>query len=695
MANKLAMETSPYLLQHAENPVDWFPWGEEAFEKAVLEKKPILLSVGYSTCHWCHVMAHESFENKEIAELMNNYFVNIKVDREERPDVDSLYMSSVQALTGQGGWPMTVFLTPDRKPFYAGTYFPPQDGYGRPGFPRLLQTIHDAWIENSDDVQTSAEEITSQLASMADKLFANSDAINAITTDLSADAISKFEVLFDSEWGGFGGAPKFPSPSNLEFLLAHFSKPDSLPERERMVIEEMLKKTLHFMANGGMYDQLGGGFARYSVDESWLVPHFEKMLYDNSQLVRIYLHAFQLFNEPIYLQVVQETLSYLEREMLDPQGGFYSAQDADSEGIEGKYFVWTKQEVFNVLGADSEIFCEAMDITETGNFVDPHHPDLLNRSVISNRANLDDIALKFEMSTENLKKSLESSSQKLFEARCKRIPPGTDVKVLTSWNGLAMAAFAEAGRVLGEKHYITIAMNISDFIKRNLWKDGRLMHVWSADKPRIFGMLEDYAYLGLGLIELYKATGDVEQLLWAKELNIVLSDHFKDENELGFYDTPDDGEELLFRQRSYYDAAYPNANASAVQLGVWIDRYFNFSEGATLAHNFCEMLASRITESPSGFGSTLLLNEMLLEQNREVVIVGELSERYLFERLLAKSYFPWLVIATSDFPEPDLELFKDRQPPKEGAAVWLCEDMVCQLPVYTEKDFESQLSKLR
>ena len=245
MANKLAMETSPYLLQHAENPVDWFPWGEEAFEKAVLEKKPILLSVGYSTCHWCHVMAHESFENKEIAELMNNYFVNIKVDREERPDVDSLYMSSVQALTGQGGWPMTVFLTPDRKPFYAGTYFPPQDGYGRPGFPRLLQTIHNAWIENSDDVQTSAEEITSQLASMADKLFANSDSINAITTDLSADAISKFEVLFDSEWGGFGGAPKFPSPSNLEFLLAHFSKADSLPERERMVIEEMLKKTLH------------------------------------------------------------------------------------------------------------------------------------------------------------------------------------------------------------------------------------------------------------------------------------------------------------------------------------------------------------------------------------------------------------------------------------------------------------------
>ncbi len=267
-------------------------------------------------------MAHESFENKEIAALMNNYFVNIKVDREERPDVDSLYMSSVQALTGQGGWPMTVFLTPDRKPFYAGTYFPPQDGYGRPGFSRLIQTIHDTWIENSDDVQTSAEEITNQLASMADKLFVNSDVMNTVTTDLSTDAISKFEALFDSEWGGFGGAPKFPSPSNLEFLLAHFSKADSLPYREKMVTEEMLKKTLHFMANGGMYDQLGGGFARYSVDESWLVPHFEKMLYDNSQLVRIYLHAFQLFNEPIYLRVVQETLSYLEREMLDPQGGF-------------------------------------------------------------------------------------------------------------------------------------------------------------------------------------------------------------------------------------------------------------------------------------------------------------------------------------------------------------------------------------
>ena len=695
MPNRLTFETSPYLLQHAENPVDWFPWGDEAFAKASSENKPILLSVGYSTCHWCHVMAHESFQNQEIADLMNSYFVNIKVDREERPDVDSLYMASVQALTGQGGWPMTVFLTPDLKPFYAGTYFPPQDGHGRPGFPRLLQTIYDAWAEKRDDVQASAEEITSQLASMADKIFENTNSINELTEDLSTAAINKFEAIFDSQWGGFGGAPKFPSPSNLEFLLARLSKGNSLPDQEKKIIEEMLKKTLNFMASGGMYDQLGGGFARYSVDESWMVPHFEKMLYDNAQLVRIYLHAFQLFNEPIYAQIVRETLAYLEREMLDSQGGFYSAQDADSEGIEGKYFVWTKQEVSDVLGEDSEIFCEVMGITETGNFVDPHHPELVKRNVLSNRANLDDVALKFKLDRRELEKCLASWSQKLFEFRCQRIPPGTDVKVLTSWNGLAMAAFAEAGRVLGEKQYIAIATNISNFIRENLWKDGRLAHVWSANESRIFGMLEDYAYLGLGLIELYKSTGDMHQLIWAKELNIVLSDHFQDTNKFSFYDTPDDAEKLLFRQRSYYDAAYPNANASAIQLGVWINRYFNFSDGVVRAHDFCEMLAFRIAESPSGFGSTLLLNEMLLEKNREVVIVGEQEVRHSFERLISKSYFPWLVIASSDFADTNLELFKDRHPPVEGAAVWLCEDMVCQLPVYSEEDLENNLLQFR
>ena len=381
--------------------------------------------------------------------------------------------------------------------------------------------------------------------------------------------------------------------------------------------------------------------------------------------------------------------------MLDSQGGFYSAQDADSEGIEGKYFVWTKQEISDVLGEDSEIFCEAMGVTETGNFVDPHHPELVNRNVISNRANLDDIALKFKLDRGDLQKCLGSWSQKLFEFRCQRIPPETDVKVLTSWNGLAMAAFAEAGRVLGEKHYITIAANISDFIRKNLWKDGRLAHVWSANEPRIFGMLEDYAYLGLGLIELYKSNGDMHQLIWAKELNVVLNDHFQDTNKFGFYDTPDDGEKLLFRQRSYYDAAYPNANASAIHLGIWIARYFNFSEGVVQAHDFCGMLAFRIAESPSGFGSTLLLNEMLLEKNREVVIVGEQEVRHSFERLVSMSYFPWIVIASSDFADANLELFKDRQPPAKGAAVWLCEDMVCQLPVYSEEDLKSKLLQLR
>ena len=458
MPNRLANETSPYLLQHADNPVDWYPWGEEAFAKARAEDKPILLSVGYSACHWCHVMAHESFEDEATAALMNDWFVNIKVDREERPDVDGIYMLAVQALTGRGGWPMTVFMTADRQPFYAGTYYPPKDGHGLPSFGRVMESLHRAWIEERPKILASAEGITEHLnaASLRGRVEEGFE----LTPDMADAAVAHFAQVFDSEWGGFGDAPKFPSPPNLEFLLAHHARtgdPDALG---------MVTSTLRAMASGGMYDQLGGGFSRYSVDGRWLIPHFEKMLYDNAQLVRVYLHAWQLTGDPFFQRIVRETLAYLVREMRDADGGFYAAQDADSEGIEGKYFVWTQPELEDALGEDWPLFAACHDIGEEGNFHDPHHPDLTGRSVVSRRYDPVPTAEALEIPVEELEQRLEAARRILFRVRSSRIRPGLDDKVLTSWNGLALAAFAEAARVLGDAAYRQVAEETAAFMQR-------------------------------------------------------------------------------------------------------------------------------------------------------------------------------------------------------------------------------------
>ncbi|MCK9520307.1 MAG: thioredoxin domain-containing protein [Dehalococcoidia bacterium] len=687
MSNRLANETSPYLLQHKDNPVDWYPWGDEAFERAQAEDKPLLLSVGYSTCHWCHVMARESFQDANTAALMNQWFVNVKVDREERPDVDGVYMSAVQALTGQGGWPMTVFLTPDGKPFYAGTYFPPTDGHGRPGFPRVLEAIAEAWRNEREKLLSSADTITEHLRTAGDRFV--SDGPAEVTPAITHDAVARLRTAFDTQWGGFGDAPKFPSPSTLDFLLAYGTREPAPGEPSAL---HMALLTLVRMASGGMYDQLGGGFARYSVDRSWLVPHFEKMLYDNGQLVRTYLHAYQLTGDAFYERVVRETLTYLEREMLDAEGGFYSAQDADSEGIEGKFFVWTPDEVREALGEeDAAIFNAWFAVTEEGNFRDPHHPDFGTRNVLTTWQDAAAIASQLGLTEEQLVERIGELRQRMLEVREQRVKPGLDDKILTSWNGLAMGAFAEAARVLGDARYREIAEANAKFVREKLWHDGRLWHTYKAGVAKVDGMAEDYAYYGLGLVELYKLTGDIAQLEWAREMLEVLLRDFRDSEGGGFFETADHAEELLLRQKTFFDAATPSGNGATALLALWLGRYYANAEWEQVALEVLGMTQSMITQAPTGFGTLLQCVEFLLSPPREIVVVGQAEAREPLEREAARHFLPWVAVAPTNDAQ-GLPMFEGREPANGQVRAFVCENMVCQLPVSTPEALRAQIT---
>ena len=680
MANRLTHESSPYLLQHKDNPVEWYPWGDEAFAKARAEDKPILLSVGYSSCHWCHVMAHESFEDTATAALMNDWFVNIKVDREERPDVDGIYMLAVQALTGRGGWPMTVFMTADRQPFYAGTYFPPKDGHGLPSFTRVMESLHRGWVEERPKILASAEGITEHLQAAARR--GRVDGSFELTPDTAAQAVAHFASQFDGDWGGFGQAPKFPSPGNLEFLLAHHARTgdkDSLG---------MVTATLRAMATGGMYDQLGGGFSRYSVDGRWLTPHFEKMLYDNAQLVRVYLHAWQLTHEPLFERMARETLAYLEREMLDAEGGFYSAQDADSEGIEGKFFVWTQAEVREVLGDDWPLFCACHDIGEQGNFHDPHHPDLAGRSVVSRRYDPVPTAEALDLTVEELETRLEAGRRKLFEVRSKRIWPGLDDKVLTSWNGLALAAFAEASRVFGDVHYREVAERNATFLREKAWTGGRLLHTYKGGVAKIDGMVEDYAYVGVGFVELYKLTGELSHLEFAKGLLEILVADFHDPEHGGFFETNSAAQDLLVRQKSLFDEATPSGNGATAQLAWWLARCFERDDWYALAEETVALSNEFMRSAPNGFGSLWQVVELFLAPHQELVITGEAAERAALEREAARHFLPWLVVASGN--TEGLGLFDGRLGSGRAQA-YFCQNMVCQLPVSESAALGEQL----
>jgi uncharacterized protein YyaL (SSP411 family) len=571
---------------------------------------------------------------------------------------------------------MTVFMTAERKPFYAGTYFPPQDTGGRPGFPRLLRGIRDAWEHDREQLLESAEALTSRLQEAASHPETGED----LTTELASQAVERLRAAFDPTWGGFGGAPKFPSPTTLEFLLMHHSRAGVGGDQPGAL--EMTLHTLRRMASGGVYDQLGGGFARYSVDERWLVPHFEKMLYDNAQLVRIYVHAFQITGERFFERIARESLDYLQREMLDAEGGFYSAQDADSEGIEGKYFLWTAEQVHAVLGGeDTPLFNDYYGVTEGGNFTDPHHPHLTARNVLSVPRDLAEIAQERGVEIDALGARLAELRARMLAVRAKRVAPGLDDKVLTSWNGLAMAAFAEAARVFDDGGYREVAERNAAFMRERMWRQGRLLHSYRDGVGRIDGMLEDYAYYGLALIELFRAGGDLDHLRWASELMETIIARFHDEERGGFYDTAVDGERLLLRQQSLFDAATPSGNGAASLLALWLARYFDRDDWEQVGRRAVANAATNLALAPSGYGSIGQAVELLLAPRREVAIVGDAERRAPLERELARHFLPATAIVPSSGGE-GLPVLEGRDA-GDGAAAYVCENMVCQLPATT------------
>ncbi len=562
--NRLIHEKSPYLLQHARNPVDWFPWCEEAFEKAKQEDKPVFLSVGYSTCHWCHVMERESFENHEIAGILNRDFVAIKVDREERPDIDEIYMNATQMLTGRGGWPNSVWLMPDGRPWYAGTYFPPYDMAGHPGFATILTRLSEIWQTRRADVEQQANELASMLKRLS---MGEKNGGEKPDRTLVAKALDSFRNAFDNSNGGFSSAPKFPPHGNLTLLLYEYghTKDESL---RRMIVQ-----TLDGMAQGGIHDHVGGGFHRYSTDQRWLVPHFEKMLYDNAQLARVYTQAFVLFDDEKYRRAAQDTLEWVLREMVEQEGGFYSALDADSEGVEGKYYVWTVEEINEILGEEeSRFFCRVYNVSPHGNFVEEATGDRPGTNILHLTRSLEEIANEEDMPLEALQMRLQADRQKLLERREKRVPPHLDDKVLTSWNGLMIGSLAYAGRRFGEPRYTTAAERAAEFILSKMREEGRLFRTCRDGTAKLNAYLDDYAFLADGLLELYESTGNERYLNEAEGLVEILFRHYQDQRDGGFFFTSDDHEDLLVRTKDPFDKAVPSGNGMLANVLIQLGR---------------------------------------------------------------------------------------------------------------------------
>ena len=661
--NKLIDETSPYLLQHAHNPVDWYPWGNEAFEKARAEDKPLLVSIGYSACHWCHVMEHESFEDVAVAAVMNENFVNIKVDMEERPDVDQIYMSFVQATTGRGGWPMNVFITPDQMPFFGGTYFPPNPRYGMPSWTQILMSISEAWRERREDLTRSAVEIVGEL-----RRHSITELAQPVDQSLLDAAFQSFVKSFDAKNGGWGGAPKFPQAMSMEFLLRYWKRTGDDGALE------MVKTTARKMADGGIYDQLGGGFHRYAVDAVWLVPHFEKMLYDNAQLIRVYLHLYQATKDDDFRRIAVETLEYVRREMLDPAGGFYSSQDADSEGEEGKFFVWSPDEIIEVLGEDEgRKFNLYYDVTLDGNF---EGKNILNVEFGA--------GLTGDESDANGSERFHESRRKLFAAREGRVKPHRDEKVLTSWNGLMLAAFAEAAVVLDNDEFLTIARGNADFLLRELVTENerlRVLRTWKDGRAKLNGYLEDYADLADGLIELYQACGDARYLETARRLADTMITEFWDEDAGGFFFTSSDHEELIIRSKDLFDNATPSGNSAAADVLLRLGKYFADEPYERFASTALRAAAGQLRRYPQGFGRALSAAEFAVAPVKEIVILGERGNELEME--ISREYRPFKItaFAEGDAGPGTIPLLEGRSMVKEKPTAYVCENFVCLRPV--------------
>ena len=675
MPNRLIDQTSPYLLQHAHNPVDWRPWGEEALRKAGEEDKPIFLSIGYSACHWCHVMERESFEDEATAAVLNRDFVSVKVDREERPDLDGIYMQAVVAMTGHGGWPMSVFLTADGSPFYGGTYFPPEPRSGMPSFRQVLEQVIKAYRERRGQVDEAA---LSLVAILDRDARAGRGELGARLAPLARDALMASR---DSVNGGWGGAPKFPQPMALDFLLRLYTR------RPDPVVLGFVRKTLDKMARGGIYDHLGGGFHRYATDGVWLVPHFEKMLYDNSQLARVYLRAWQVTREPAHRRVAEETLDYVSREMTGPEGGFYSTQDADSEGEEGKFFVWEREEIEAALGDGAELFARVYGVTPTGNFE--------GRNILHMPVELDVAAHKAGMRTHDLSERLHAARKRLFEIRETRIKPGRDEKVLTSWNALMLGAFAEAGRTLGERRYTEAARRNARFLLSELRNgEGRLFRTWRDGRASLNGYLEDYSFLVDALLTLYEGTFETEWFAAARDLAEIMLKRFVDPAG-GFFDVSDDHERLIARPKGLQDNALPSGGSVAALGLLRLAAFTGDQSYASAAEGALRQLAGMMDKYPTGFAQWLCALDFHLDGAREIAIIGvpEAEDARGLLDVVFGEFRPNQVVAAG--PPSDISpvpLLSGR-PMLNGATAYVCRNFACNMPVTDPEDLRLQLAE--
>jgi uncharacterized protein len=675
MPNRLANETSPYLLQHQDNPVDWYPWGEEALSRARSEDRPILLSIGYAACHWCHVMAHESFEDEETARLMNELFVNIKVDREERPDLDSIYMQAVQALTGQGGWPMTVFLTPEGAPFFGGTYYPPADRQGMPSFRRVMQSVADAYTSRRDAITSTSEQLRQIYAT--DALTPGGESLDAHALDLAYRAHAQ---RYDIRNGGFGGAPKFPPTMSLDFLLRYWKRTGT------SYALEMVTESFRKMSRGGLYDQIGGGFHRYTVDAIWLVPHFEKMLYDNALLVRLGAHLWQATKDSEVRRVTSDTLTWLKREMTSPEGGFYSSLDADSEGHEGKFYVWTEQEIDSLLGAGAALVKSYFGVTSRGNFEGKNIPIVA--------ADPGATASRNDLKVDELHRRITAAKETLYAERARRVWPGRDEKILASWNGLMLRGVATAARTFGDSELSQLALTNGEFLLREMVRDGRVMRSHKGGETRIPGFLEDYASVALGFIALYELTFDAAWVGRAMSITDSMIKWFWNESVGAFFDTASDAERLITRPRDITDNAMPSGTSMATELLLHMSDLTNDTGMRARAMSILEGAAPLLTKFPTGFGHLLGVADMAVYGAVEAAIAGEResSEFKLLEREVASHYVPSLVLAGGS---PDgteqIALLAGRTPRAGNPTAFVCRSYTCDEPVTDAATLGQQL----
>ena len=675
MSNNLANESSPYLLQHKDNPVNWYSWNDESLQKAKSENKPIFLSVGYSSCHWCHVMAHESFENDDVAKIMNENFINIKVDREERPDLDDIYQKVCQMSTGQGGWPLSVFLTPEQRPFYVGTYFPVLDSYGRPGFGSLCRQLAQSWKEKPKEIESTADNFMTNLS----RLEQITEPSQISKSKLDEAAVNLLQKA-DTNYGGFGQAPKFPNASNLSFMF-RYSKLSGISK-----FKDFALLTLKKMAKGGIFDQIGGGFHRYSTDARWLVPHFEKMLYDNALLPIVYCEAYQITKDNFFLDVVIKTLDYVIREMTSPEGVFYSAQDADTNGEEGQTFVWKKREIQEIQGNDSEIFCIYFDVTDGGNFE--------GRTILANNIKTSALAFKFNKTEDEVNRIISDGSSKLLEARNKRIQPGKDDKVLTAWNGLMISAFVKGHKTSGKSKYLDVALTATDFYQEQFEKHGVLQRVFKDGKSKLNAYLDDYAYLANAVVDMFEITGKQNYLNFAIKLSNHLIEHFWDDKNSNFFFTADDHEKLIIRPKSNYDLSMPTGNSVAANTLLRLYHITQEEKFHKISQKILESQATLAAENPFAFGYMLNVLYLEIEKPTEITILNTQNSQII--STLNKKFLPEaIMVIISDNDELDalskFSFFAGKEYPIDQTNVFVCKNFSCSLPLVDISNIEENL----